>query len=70
MTTTRTLVFARDPEPGRTKTRLIPALGADGACRCYVAMLETMLARLAEHAKGPVVRRRGPRWRAARSATG
>lgn len=54
MTTTRTLVFARDPEPGRTKTRLIPALGAEGACRCYVAMLETMLERLARHAKGPV----------------
>jgi uncharacterized protein len=27
----RVLVFARAPEPGRTKTRLMPVLGADGA---------------------------------------
>ena len=27
------IIFSRYPEPGRTKTRLIPALGADGAAR-------------------------------------
>jgi rSAM/selenodomain-associated transferase 1 len=40
----RVQVFARDPEPGRTKTRLIPALGADGACRCYLCLLDATLA--------------------------
>lgn len=40
----RVQVFARDPEPGRTKTRLIPALGAEGACRCYLCLLDATLA--------------------------
>ncbi|KGF72108.1 hypothetical protein DO97_12230 [Neosynechococcus sphagnicola sy1] len=29
------IVITRYPEPGRTKTRLIPALGADGAARLH-----------------------------------
>ena len=33
------LLFARAPEPGRVKTRLAPALGADGAARLYGAFL-------------------------------
>ena len=33
------LVFARVPEPGAVKTRLIPRLGPDGAARLYAAML-------------------------------
>lgn len=32
-------VFARAPVPGLVKTRLIPALGADGACALHVRLL-------------------------------
>ncbi|HNE85071.1 MAG TPA: hypothetical protein PLG25_14455, partial [bacterium] len=34
------LVFAKLPEPGKVKTRLIPALGKDGACSLYQAFLK------------------------------
>jgi rSAM/selenodomain-associated transferase 1 len=37
---TRIVVFAKAPVPGRVKTRLIPALGADGAARLAREMLE------------------------------
>ncbi len=37
------LVFARSPIPGRAKTRLIPALGAEGAARLYLLLLEHAL---------------------------
>ena len=37
------LVFAREPVPGQVKTRLIPALGAEGAARLYRALLELAL---------------------------
>ena len=37
------IVFARAPEPGVVKTRLIPALGDEGACRLYRALLEHTL---------------------------
>lgn len=37
---TRIVVFAKEPVPGRVKTRLIPALGADGAARLAADMLE------------------------------
>lgn len=40
----RVLVFARVPEPGRVKTRLIPALGADGAAALYLDLLDHVLA--------------------------
>lgn len=33
------IIFARDPIPGRVKTRLIPALGAEGACELYQKLL-------------------------------
>lgn len=39
-------VFARAPRPGHTKTRLIPALGAEGAAALYGAFLEDTLAKL------------------------
>ncbi len=39
------IVFARAPRPGHTKTRLIPALGADGSARLYRAFLEDTLAK-------------------------
>lgn len=33
------ILFAREPLPGRVKTRLAPALGADGACDLYRAFV-------------------------------
>jgi hypothetical protein len=38
------IVFTRYPEPGKTKTRLIPALGADGAAALQKQMTEHTLA--------------------------
>jgi hypothetical protein len=43
MTGVRLLVFARAPEPGRAKTRLAPALGAEGAARLHAALAEHAL---------------------------
>lgn len=40
---TRLIVFAKSPEPGRTKTRLIPALGPEGAARCAAALVRHAL---------------------------
>jgi rSAM/selenodomain-associated transferase 1 len=40
---TRIVVFAKAPVPGRVKTRLIPALGEDGAARLAREMLEHTL---------------------------
>ncbi|MCS6791313.1 MAG: TIGR04282 family arsenosugar biosynthesis glycosyltransferase [Oscillatoriaceae bacterium SKW80] len=40
----RLIVFARYPEAGKTKTRLIPALGATGAAELYRKMAEKTLA--------------------------
>jgi uncharacterized protein len=37
-------IFTRPPEPGRTKTRLIPALGAQGAADVHLRMLQQTLA--------------------------
>jgi rSAM/selenodomain-associated transferase 1 len=37
----RILIFAKAPIPGLAKTRLIPALGAEGAAQFYVEMLRT-----------------------------
>ncbi|HHP7244888.1 MAG TPA: TIGR04283 family arsenosugar biosynthesis glycosyltransferase [Elainellaceae cyanobacterium] len=39
-TTARLIVFTRYPEPGKTKTRLIPALGAEGAANLQRQMTE------------------------------
>jgi len=35
----RLLIFARLPQPGRTKTRLIPALGPQGAAQLHARMI-------------------------------
>ncbi|NES73206.1 MAG: glycosyltransferase [Okeania sp. SIO2D1] len=35
------MIFTRYPEPGKTKTRLIPALGAEGAANLQRQMTET-----------------------------
>ncbi|RMG53889.1 MAG: glycosyltransferase, partial [Acidobacteria bacterium] len=42
------IVFTRYPEPGRTKTRLIPALGPDGAAELQRQMTEHMLRQVRE----------------------
>ncbi|HRP22842.1 TIGR04282 family arsenosugar biosynthesis glycosyltransferase [Thauera sp.] len=39
MSATRIVVFAKAPQPGRVKTRLIPALGAEGAASLAARML-------------------------------
>lgn len=44
MSAARLTIFARWPEPGRAKTRLIPALGAEGAAALYRRLLEHTLA--------------------------
>jgi uncharacterized protein len=36
---TRIVIFAKEPVPGRVKTRLIPALGPEGAARLAAEML-------------------------------
>ncbi len=47
----RLIVFARYPEAGKTKTRLIPALGARGAAELHRQMAENTLARARELAQ-------------------
>ncbi len=37
------IIFARDPVPGRVKTRLIPSLGAEGACALHIKLLQRTL---------------------------
>jgi rSAM/selenodomain-associated transferase 1 len=54
MTTTRILVFAKAPLPGRAKTRLIPALGAAGAARLAARLLDHALAQALAAGIGPV----------------
>jgi rSAM/selenodomain-associated transferase 1 len=41
---TRIVIFAKQPAPGQVKTRLIPALGANGAARLAAEMLERTIA--------------------------
>ena len=40
------MVFARAPIPGKTKTRLIPALGKKGAARLHASLIEQTLSRV------------------------
>ncbi len=42
-------VFARAPLPGRTKTRLIPVLGAEGAAALHARLTRDTLQRLTAH---------------------
>jgi len=42
----RILVFARDPQPGRVKTRLIPSLGEQGALDLNLRLLDRVLGRV------------------------
>lgn len=43
MTAPRVVILTKDPVPGRVKTRLIPALGAEGAARFHTALVHTTL---------------------------
>jgi uncharacterized protein len=54
MTATRIIIFAKAPRPGLAKTRLIPALGAEGAAALARRMLETTLERALGAQVGPV----------------
>jgi rSAM/selenodomain-associated transferase 2/rSAM/selenodomain-associated transferase 1 len=49
----RLMVFTRFPEPGKTKTRLIPALGAKGAARLQRQMTEHIVATAATVSNRP-----------------
>lgn len=44
----RSIIFTRYPEPGKTKTRLIPALGASGAATLQRQMTEHTLSKVRE----------------------
>lgn len=43
MSPTRIMIFAKAPVPGQAKTRLIPALGSEGAARLARSMLVTTM---------------------------
>ena len=53
-TETRIIVFARAPEAGRAKTRLISVLGAAGAARLHDRMIERTLKTALDASIGPV----------------
>jgi uncharacterized protein len=40
------IIFTRFPEPGLTKTRLIPVLGPEGACRLHRELTEKIVAQV------------------------
>lgn len=48
------LVFARTPVPGKVKTRLIPAIGAERAANLHRAMVWRSVATAADAGVGPV----------------
>ncbi|MGF1548797.1 MAG: TIGR04282 family arsenosugar biosynthesis glycosyltransferase [Thiotrichales bacterium] len=50
----RLLVFAKAPRPGQAKTRLIPALGADGAARLAARLLGLTLRAAVQSGVGAV----------------
>lgn len=49
------LVFAKAPEPGLAKTRLVPLLGAEGAARLQEQLIARALATATAAAIGPVI---------------
>ena len=51
---TRLVIFAKAPQPGSVKTRLIPALGANGAAALAHRMLDHVLAQALAAQAGPV----------------
>lgn len=51
----RILIFAKEPQPGEAKTRLIPRLGAQGACDFHAQCVRNALARRTRAQLAPVV---------------
>ncbi|MBL8363345.1 MAG: TIGR04282 family arsenosugar biosynthesis glycosyltransferase [Rubrivivax sp.] len=51
----RVVVMAKSPRPGLAKTRLAPALGAEGAARLAARMLQHALAQAVAAGVGPVL---------------
>ena len=51
------LVFVRHPEPGRTKTRLIPARGPEGAADTYRRITERVVDTVKNTARPDLVAR-------------
>ena len=60
MSGTRIIIFAKAPQPGMVKTRLIPALGAERAAGLARRMLETTLRDAVGAHVGPVELRVAP----------
>jgi rSAM/selenodomain-associated transferase 1 len=54
MSATQLIVMAKAPLPGLAKTRLIPALGADGAARLAASLLEHTMRQARAAELGPV----------------
>lgn len=52
--TGRILIFAKAPTPGMAKTRLIPALGAEGAARLHGRLVRRTVARMRACALAPL----------------
>ncbi len=42
----RLIIFAKAPRVGAVKTRLIPSLGAEGACSAYIRLLKALASNL------------------------
>jgi hypothetical protein len=74
----RLLVFAKAPVPGAAKTRLIPALGAEGAARLQAHLLDATLRRFSDARVAPIELHCAPddkhpafrRWRGATTGFG
>lgn len=60
MSATRIIIFAKAPQPGLAKTRLIPALGAERAAALAQRMLEATLQHALRAKVGPVELRVAP----------
>jgi rSAM/selenodomain-associated transferase 1 len=56
----RVVVLTRVPQPGLVKTRLIPSIGAAGACRVHAAMVAQTLRRVAQSGLALTVSVAGP----------
>lgn len=59
---TRIVILAKAPRAGLAKTRLIPALGGEGAARLAARMLETTVSAAVAANLGPVELRVAPDW--------
>ncbi len=49
------LLFAKAPEPGRVKTRVIPILGAEAAAQLYQQLLISTVERVASASVAPII---------------